>query len=84
MSADINIKTIEAFGSEMEVEQFELVSIAGNDTDVHTVVEMKATRRSTGASVAMNLHHYFVLDDGRISYYRGSEDTALTEALFRG
>jgi ketosteroid isomerase-like protein len=74
----------EAFGSEMEVEQFDVVSIAGNDTDVHTVVKMKATRRSTGASIAMNLHHYFVLDDGRISYYRGSEDSALTEAIFPG
>ena len=74
----------EAFGSEMDVEQFDLVSIAGNDTDVHTVVRMKATRRSSGKSIEMNLHHYFVLDDGRISYYRGSEDTAQTEALFRG
>ena len=73
----------EAFGAEMEVQQFDLVSIAANDTDVHSVVKMNATRRANGKSIEMNLHHYFVLDDGRISYYRGSEDTALTETIFR-
>jgi beta-glucosidase-like glycosyl hydrolase len=41
MSAEVNIKIIqgvyEAFGSAMEVEEFTLVSIAANDTDVHSV-----------------------------------------------
>jgi hypothetical protein len=29
----------------------------------------------------MNLHHYFVLRGGKITYYRGMEDVAQTEAV---
>ncbi len=32
----------------------------------------------------MNLHHYFRFEDGKIAYYRGSEDTAQTEAALTG
>jgi ketosteroid isomerase-like protein len=71
-----------AFGSTMEVTQFEPFAFAANDTEVHTVVRLKATRRENGKSVSMNLHHYFVLRDGLISYYRGTEDSAQTEAAF--
>jgi hypothetical protein len=31
----------------------------------------------------MNLHHWFQFREGKISYYRGTEDTAQAEALFR-
>jgi ketosteroid isomerase-like protein len=31
----------------------------------------------------MNLHHFFTLRDGKIVYYRGTEDTAQTEAALR-
>jgi hypothetical protein len=39
--------------------------------------------RSTGKTAAMNLHHFFRFRDGKIAYYRGSEDTAQTEAALR-
>jgi ketosteroid isomerase-like protein len=29
----------------------------------------------------MNLHHYWRFRDGKVEYYRGSEDTALTAAI---
>ena len=29
------------------------------------------------------LHHYFKFRDGKIAYYRGTEDTAQTEAVLR-
>jgi len=29
----------------------------------------------------MDLHHYWRLRDGKVAYYRGSEDTALTAAI---
>jgi len=35
----------------------------------------------TGKSGAMNLHHWWRFRDGRICWYRGSEDTALTAEL---
>jgi ketosteroid isomerase-like protein len=77
------VEFFQAFGSTMDVEQFEPFSFAANDTDVHAMVRLKTTRKANGKSVAMNLHHFFQLRDGKISYYRGTEDTALTEAVFR-
>ena len=74
----------QAFGSTMTVQQFEPVSFASNGTDVHSVVKLKATRAANGRSAEMNLHHWFVFRDGKIAYYRGTEDTALTEAIFAG
>ena len=67
------------FGSTMEVVEFTPVSLAGNDTDVLTVVRFRATSRSTGRTAEMDLHHYFKFRDGKIAYYRGTEDTAQTE-----
>jgi ketosteroid isomerase-like protein len=72
-----------AFGATMEVEEFTPVSFAANDTDVHTVVRFRARSRSTGKTAAMNLHHFFTFRDGKIAYYRGTEDTAQTEAVLR-
>ena len=31
----------------------------------------------------MNLHHFFSFRDGKIAYYRGTEDTAQTAAVLR-
>jgi len=72
------------FGSTMEVEEFTPVSFAANDTDVLTVVRFRARSRGTGRSAAMDLHHYFKFRDGKIAYYRGTEDTAQTEAVLQG
>ena len=72
-----------AFGSAMEIEEFTPASLAANDTDVLTVVRCRARSRSTGKTLAMDLHHYFKFRDGKIAYYRGTEDTAQTEAVLR-
>jgi ketosteroid isomerase-like protein len=72
-----------AFGSTMEVEEFTPVSFAANDTDVHTVVRFRVRSRATGKTAAMDLHHFFTFRDGRIAYYRGTEDTAQTEAVLQ-
>ena len=71
------------FGSTMEVEEFIPVSFAANDTDVLAVVRFRARSRSTGRTAQMNLHHYFKFCDGKIAYYRGTEDTAQTETVLR-
>ena len=65
-----------AFGQTMDVHEFTTISIAANDTDVLTVVRHSATARTTGKTVTMNLHHYFRFRNGKIAYYRGSEDSA--------
>jgi len=67
----------------MEVEEFTPQSFAANDTDVFTVVRFRARSRSTGKTAAMDLHHFFRFHDGKIAYYRGTEDTAQTEAVLR-
>jgi len=72
------------FGGTMEVEEFTPVSVAANDTDVLTVVRFRARSRATGKTAAMNLHHFFTFRDGKIAFYRGTEDTAQTEAVLQG
>jgi ketosteroid isomerase-like protein len=72
-----------AFGPAMEIEEFTPASLAANDPDVLTVVPCRARSRSTGKTIAMDLHHYFRFRDGKIAYYRGTEDTAQTEAALR-
>jgi ketosteroid isomerase-like protein len=68
-----------AFGSTMEVQEFSPFAFAANDTEVHTVVHCRATARTTGKSIDNDLHHFFRFHDRKISYYRGTEDTAQTE-----
>ncbi|MFJ1708449.1 nuclear transport factor 2 family protein [Kitasatospora sp. NPDC088346] len=70
------------FGSTMAVEEFTPLSFAANDHDVLTVVRMRATHRASGKLLAMDLHHRFTFRDGKIVHYRGTEDTAQTEAVF--
>jgi len=67
------------FGSAMEVEDFTPITFAGTDTEVLTVVHCAATSRATGRRMDQNLHHYFRFRNGKIDYYRGTEDTAQTE-----
>ncbi|HTT87367.1 MAG TPA: nuclear transport factor 2 family protein [Acidimicrobiales bacterium] len=74
----------EAFGSTMEVEEFTPFEFAANGDAVFTVVRCRARARSTGKAFEQNLHHYFKFRDGKICYYRGTEDTAQTEAALRG
>jgi ketosteroid isomerase-like protein len=71
------------FGSTMEVEEFTPVSIAANDDDVLTVVRFRARSRGTGKTAAMDLHHFFRFRDGKIAYYRGTEDTAQTAQVLQ-
>jgi ketosteroid isomerase-like protein len=70
----------EAFGSTMEIQEFDPYAFAANDTEVHTVVHCRATSRATGKAINHNLHHYFRFENGKIAFYRGTEDTAQTEA----
>lgn len=70
----------QAFGSEMDVQEFNPTAFAATDTEVHTIVHCRATSRTTGRSVDHDLHHFFRLQNGKIAFYRGTEDTAQTEA----
>ena len=73
----------EAFGSTMEVQEFTPLIIAGTDDSVLTVVRCRAKTRTTSKGIDMNLHHYFRFRGDKIEFYRGTEDTAQTEAALQ-
>jgi ketosteroid isomerase-like protein len=73
----------EAFGSTMDVEEFTPFTFAANEDAVFTVVRFRASSRATKKTVDMNLHHHFRFRDGKVFYYRGTEDSAQTEAALR-
>jgi len=75
----------DAFGKTMEVEDFTPLTFAADDNgDVLTVVRFATRSRDTGKLAKMDLHHWFRFTNGKISFYRGSEDTAITvETLTR-
>jgi uncharacterized protein len=68
----------QAFGTTMQVEEFTPMSIAANDTDVMAVVQFRVKSLATDKHAAMHLHHYFKFRDGKIVYYRGTENTLQT------
>lgn len=72
-----------SFGSTMDVVEFTPLTFATNDDSVLAVVRCRATARGTGRSIDMNLHHYFKFRGDKVCYYRGTEDTAQTEAALR-
>ena len=67
----------------MEVQEFSPYAFATSEDEVHTVVRCRATARATGKTIDHDLHHYFRFDNGKIAYYRGTEDTAETEAALQ-
>jgi ketosteroid isomerase-like protein len=68
------------FGTAMEVEEFTPLTFAANGDDVLTVVRIRVRSRATGKVATMQLHHWFHFREGKIDYYRGTEDTAITAA----
>ena len=67
----------DAFGKAMDVEDFTPLTFAATDDgDVLTVVRFATFARETGKLAKMHLHHWFRFTNGKISYYRGTEDTA--------
>jgi len=63
--------------------EFTPLSFAANDDDeVMVFLRYAFTVTATGKGVETNLHHFWRLRDGKVVYYRGSEDTAvIAEAL---
>ncbi len=69
------------FGTAMDVEEFTPLTFGANDDgDVFAVVRFTARSRDTGKAASMQLHHWFRFRDGKIAYYRGTEDSAITVA----
>lgn len=67
-----------ALGEALEVTEFTPLAFTSSDTDVMAVIRFGFTVRSTGRSASMDLHHWWRFRGDEVSWYRGSEDTALT------
>jgi len=65
-----------------EVLEFTPLAMAGDGDDVLTVVRYRAKAMKTGKTVDMEIHHHFHFTGGKISRYRGSEDTLQTLRSF--
>jgi ketosteroid isomerase-like protein len=61
-----------------EVLEFTPLAMVGDGNDVLTVVRYRAKATKTGKTVDMEIHHHFHFTGGKISRYRGSEDTLQT------
>jgi ketosteroid isomerase-like protein len=68
--------------STSEVLEFTPLAMVGGGDDVLTVVRYRASATKSGKSVDMEIHHHFHFTDGKISHYRGSEDTLQTQRAF--
>ena len=59
------------------VKEFTPLAFAGNDDgEVMALVHWSFTVSATGRDLASNIHQYFRFREGKIAYYRGSEDSA--------
>lgn len=68
----------------IEVTDFSPLSLAENESDAFCVIKFGFRVRSNGLSTVMQLHHWWRFRDGKIYYYRGSEDTEDISRLLAG
>jgi len=70
-------------GEEAEVLEFTPLVVIGDGDDVLAVVRYRAKSRSTGKIAEMDIHHQWRVRDGKVAYYRGSEDSLQTLRTFQ-
>lgn len=71
--------------SSAEVQDFGVEGIGASDTEVFAFLRFAVRFKSTGREASFHLHHYFRFGgDGKIKYYRGTEDSALVKHALAG
>jgi len=68
--------------SSVEISEFTPHAFAAAGDDVHLLVNWTIRSIATGRSASMTMHHYWQLRDGKVTRFRGSEDTELTASVF--
>jgi ketosteroid isomerase-like protein len=66
----------------VEVGEFTLVSVASNETDVMAIIHWSYTVNATGKTATMYMQHWWRFADGKIVFFRGSEDSEQSAAAF--
>ena len=69
-------------GSNVDVTEFDLVSLTSNDTDVVATVHWTYTVNATGKTASMYMQHWWRFAGGKIVFFRGSEDTEQSARAF--
>ncbi len=60
-----------------EVQDFAVEAMGTSDNEVFAFLRFAVRMKATGREASFHLHHYFRFDDdGKVEYYRGSEDSA--------
>ena len=72
----------EAIASTIDISEFELVGMAANETDVVATVRWMFTVKATGKAASMYMQHWWRFADGKIVFFRGSEDSQQSVAAF--
>jgi ketosteroid isomerase-like protein len=70
-----------ALAESVEVLEFSPQAFTASDTDVMAVVRFAIKSKATGKSATMDLHHWWRFRDGKVCFYRGTEDTAATREI---
>jgi len=69
-------------GAHVEVTDFSVVSLTSNETDVVATIHWTYTVNATGKTAAMYMQHWWRFADGKIVFFRGSEDTEQSASAF--
>jgi ketosteroid isomerase-like protein len=69
-------------GTNVDITEFTQVAYGTNDTDVMAIIRFAYTVKSTGKSTAMYMQHWWRFADGKIVFFRGSEDSEQSAAAF--
>lgn len=72
----------EEIGSSIAISEFTPLSFTSNETDVIATIWWAYTVHATGKSAAMHMQHWWRFADGKIVFFRGSEDTEQSAAAF--
>ena len=64
-------------GGATEVQDFAVEGMGASDNEVFAFLRFAVRMNGTGREASFHLHHYFRFNgEGKIEYYRGSEDSA--------
>lgn len=77
-------KFFEALGRECTFSRFEPSGFLANDTSLACLVTFEATMKKNGRKMLQNAIHHFTIKNGRVTKWRGWEDTATTRATWAG
>jgi len=75
-------KFFAAIGTNVDVTEFEILSLTSNETDVVATVRWAYTVNATGKRAAMYMQHWWRFEGGQITFFRGSEDSEQSAAAF--